>query len=285
MKMSAELWWSLVHIGLSHQFAIGPLFLLYFLSRTKNKFQITKIHFAHFIPFFVLLILTPLLEWPFWRYGGLWASYISILSYYLYSLWIYRKALGELPNLESLPWLKSLLIICGILLLAYSPALFKYVGYLGGSVLYAIGIYFVTIMVLGRDRFLSYFQDRYPGTSLDKEKTAQLIELIESKIHEEHIYLNADLSLSSLASELNTTANILSKVINSHYKKNFADFINSFRINKAKAILKDPSEVNLKIVAIAFDCGFNSLSTFNTVFKKLEGTAPNQYRKANNPAK
>jgi AraC-like DNA-binding protein len=62
------------------------------------------------------------------------------------------------------------------------------------------------------------------------------------------------------------------------HNKHFSEFINTYRIDFAKKLLK---ETYLKIEAIAYDSGFNSLSTFNTVFKKETGFTPSKYRKIN----
>ena len=61
--------------------------------------------------------------------------------------------------------------------------------------------------------------------------------------------------------------------------KSFYDCINQYRVEEAKLLLIDPSKSAHKIASIAFDAGFNSISTFNDVFKKITGQTPSQYRK------
>jgi AraC-like DNA-binding protein len=55
-------------------------------------------------------------------------------------------------------------------------------------------------------------------------------------------------------------------VINRKTGMNFAEFVNVYRVEKAKALLQDPEYLKYKIASIAFDCGFNTLSTFNLAF-------------------
>ena len=282
MDMSMQTWRMLVNIGLTHQFAIGPLFLLYFVSRTKEKFVFKRAYLWHFLPYGLLMLTSPIQEWSFWAKWGLWASYISILLYYLFSVGVYIRSFRNNEMNDGFIWLKNLLIICGLLLLSYSPALFKYIGYIGGAVLYAIGIYAVSLMVLGKGKFFSYFQNKYPGSSIKALDSKALLNDLKVKMEMEHIYLDSKLSLSKLADKLNVSSNLLSQVINTEFSQSFTDYVNSFRVAKAKQMLSKPEHQKTKIVAIAFDCGFNSLSTFNTVFKKNTGYPPNEFRRLSN---
>ncbi len=59
--------------------------------------------------------------------------------------------------------------------------------------------------------------------------------------------------------------------------KNFSDFVNNYRIEEFKSKIQDPGNKKYTILSIAMDCGFNSKSSFNTVFKKLTGQTPTQY--------
>ncbi len=283
IQMSPEIWRLLVNIGITHQFAIGPLFLLFFLIRTNDKFRFTKGYLWHFAPYALMMAYSPFQEWASWASWGLWLSYISILAYFVGATWVFVKALKTEGFNEGLKWLRNLLIICGLLLLAYSPALFKYIGYIGGAVLYALGIYFVSALVLGKGRFFAFFQHRYPGSSIKSAQSETLKRQLEQVVIHDSRYLDSNLSLSKLAKELGISPNALSQLINTEHQRSFTDYINQHRIEKAKALLSDPLHRKTKIVAIAFECGFNGLSTFNTVFKKMVGTPPNQFRKENNP--
>ncbi len=117
---------------------------------------------------------------------------------------------------------------------------------------------------------------RYSNAYLDDEAVNQLDEKLLNLLNEEKHYLEADLSLQKLADLLDTRPNYLSQVINTKHKCNFREFINGYRIIEAKKLLEDPY---LKIEAVAYDSGFNSLSTFNATFKKVTGMTPSKYRK------
>lgn len=281
MQMSLEIWRLLVNIGLSHQFAIGPLMVLYFLSRTQQGFTFSKSYLWHFAPYFLLLVSSPFQPWPFWRDFALHASYVSILFYYLQAVWVYRdysKKQNHAPKSAN-RWLRDFLVITGVLLLVYSPALFKYSGYIGGAVLYAIGLYTVSAIMLQENRYTAYFQTKYTGSSVTPEKQTQLQKQLEQKITVDRCFLDPEMSLSKLADQLQVSTNALSQVINSVYNKSFTDLMNYHRIEQAKALLANPDRAQDKIATIAYDSGFNSISRFNTVFKKEVGMPPSEFRK------
>jgi AraC-like DNA-binding protein len=68
--------------------------------------------------------------------------------------------------------------------------------------------------------------------------------------------------------------------INSCSGYNFKEYINKYRILHAKEMLSDPKFSALSIAAIAYDCGFNSLSSFNSAFKKITGKTPSSFKKS-----
>jgi AraC-like DNA-binding protein len=73
----------------------------------------------------------------------------------------------------------------------------------------------------------------------------------------------------------------VSQAINEGLKKTFYDLVNGSRVEEAKRLLLDPKNKNIKIMAVAFDSGFNSKTTFNTVFKKFTGLTPTDFKEQN----
>jgi len=67
------------------------------------------------------------------------------------------------------------------------------------------------------------------------------------------------------------------EVLNISFGKNFYRFINLYRVEEAKKILENDRE-NLTMLAVAFDCGFNSKTSFNRVFKEIVGSTPTQFK-------
>ncbi len=104
--------------------------------------------------------------------------------------------------------------------------------------------------------------------------------ILAQKIHNlltlDKVYHEPTYSRSNLAKELGVSEASVSRVINGHYKKSLPQLLNEQRIADAKRLLLD-TNVNIKIVAQ--EVGFNSIPSFNRVFKELEGCSPSDYRK------
>jgi len=116
-----------------------------------------------------------------------------------------------------------------------------------------------------------------PFISQRDEQSKQMSKLITEK----KLYLEPDVSLSSLSKLVGISSQKTSQVINQYANQNFNDFINFHRIQDAKNLLFDANNMKYTISSIAFDTGFSSLSSFNSAFKKFEGTTPSVYRKNN----
>jgi AraC-like DNA-binding protein len=95
-------------------------------------------------------------------------------------------------------------------------------------------------------------------------------------MNEQRPWLEPELTLAELAQRLGTHASLLSKVINAGYGQNFNDFVNSYRVAEARRLLADSRFAHYSLVGVALESGFNSKSTFNRVFKKLDGRAPGE---------
>ncbi|MDQ0782312.1 AraC family transcriptional regulator [Chryseobacterium sp. W4I1] len=113
---------------------------------------------------------------------------------------------------------------------------------------------------------------------IDDEKNKQILALKELMIKKEP-YLDSSLTIQDLAEQLDMPVKDLSALINLYMNKHFFDFINEYRIEKAKEILKDPLQKELTILEILYQVGFNSKSSFSTSFKKYTGTTPTDFRK------
>ena len=90
---------------------------------------------------------------------------------------------------------------------------------------------------------------------------------------EEHS--DEELSLSRVARAVEINANYLSEKFKEVTGENFVDYIARRRFEKARGLLQDR---NLRTSEIAFEVGFQSLSQFNRVFRKLSGKSPTEYR-------
>ena len=105
---------------------------------------------------------------------------------------------------------------------------------------------------------------------------AKLMHLIKEDV----VYRKPELSLSDLATTLKIHPNYLSQIINEKEGKNFFDFINTYRIEEFKRMIAQKENHQYTLMALAYDCGFNSKSSFNRYFKKHTGETPSQFFKS-----
>ena len=120
---------------------------------------------------------------------------------------------------------------------------------------------------------------KYSASPLTEKEKADHLEKLISYMNENKPYLDPDLSLSILAEKIRIPTRYLSQIINESLHKNFFDFINSYRIEEAKARLSTENNSKRNILEVLLDCGFNSKSVFNLAFKKQTGLTPSQYKK------
>jgi len=121
-------------------------------------------------------------------------------------------------------------------------------------------------------------QPKKYGTGIKDEDVGLLAAKLSAYMNESKPYLDPDLTLAGLSAMLNLPQHHLSRVINEHYGNNFFDFINRYRIEEVKQRIPDPAYGNLTLLGIAFDCGFNSKSAFNRLFRKYTGITPSEYK-------
>jgi AraC-like DNA-binding protein len=106
-----------------------------------------------------------------------------------------------------------------------------------------------------------------------------LTERLIIHMNEERSYLNQELTLSELSAQINLAKHELTELLNVNIGKNFFTFVNEFRLKAVIRRLANPDYDHLTIMAIANDCGFNSKSTFNSLFKQAFGHTPSEYKK------
>ena len=93
-------------------------------------------------------------------------------------------------------------------------------------------------------------------------------------------YLNPSLTLLELSKKMNTSTKELSQAINQIEALNYSQFISRHRVEETQKLMKSESHNKLTIAAIAYDSGFNSISSFNMAFKKHTKTTAIAYRKS-----
>jgi AraC-like DNA-binding protein len=121
-------------------------------------------------------------------------------------------------------------------------------------------------------------EKQYSGSSLKEDDIQQYLATLEKYMKTAKPYLNNQLTLHQLAANVNIPPHHLSRIINEYHKQNFFDFINKYRVDEFILRLSDSQYKNYSLIAIAFDCGFNSKTTFNRYFKKVTDLTPSEYK-------
>lgn len=99
-----------------------------------------------------------------------------------------------------------------------------------------------------------------------------------SEFEEKHQFLQNNISISSLAKEINTNTKYLSKVINYHKNKSFTNYVNELRVQYSVEQLRENASLkNYTIQGIAQEMGFNSAESFSAAFKKSTGIKPSYF--------
>ena len=122
--------------------------------------------------------------------------------------------------------------------------------------------------------------EKYEKSGLTHERAKQYLQNLLDLVKQEKPYKESSLTLNQLAERLSISPHNLSEVINTQLEQNFFDFINYYRVKEVQEKLADPNHSHIKILAIAFDAGFNSKTSFNTIFKKFTHQTPSEYRAA-----
>ncbi|CAD0218766.1 AraC family transcriptional regulator [Chryseobacterium sp. D764] len=112
----------------------------------------------------------------------------------------------------------------------------------------------------------------------EKEYNEELLKLKKYMV-EKRPFLNSSLTIQDVSNDIEIPVRDLSLLINHQLGQHFYDFVNAYRIESAKDILKDTSKSKVTILEILYEVGFNSKSSFNTAFKKHTGNTPTSYRK------
>jgi AraC-like DNA-binding protein len=121
---------------------------------------------------------------------------------------------------------------------------------------------------------------KYERSTLTPEAADRYLKRLLQLMETEKPYRDAELTVSKLADKLSVPAPHLSQTINQRLNQNFIDFINTYRVEEAKRRLVDPSRRHYSVLAVAEEVGFNSKSSFNSVFKKHVRMTPSEFRKA-----
>jgi len=272
------------NLGLAANLAVAPLLYLYGRALVDSSLLWRSKHWLHFIPSFLFLILSPILpnavSNPAWE----WLYALVLAQSFLYvglSLVLGYRSLSKDKLTQK--WYLSISWGLAVLWGVYTGIFFDWIPiYLMGALSFSI---LMSIwLILGwrqRNVFQGWRQKRYQTSVLKPGQGGQVLSKVQTLFTTEKGFLDPKLTLVSLAERLEVHPKQLSQAINEETEYNFIQFVNHHRIEFAQKLLLDPARQQDKIISIALDSGFGSLSTFNTVFKQVTQMTPSAFRKKN----
>lgn len=276
----------LIFVGLGTMMIIGPVFYFYAQAIASRSFRWSNKLLVHFIPSFLAILFgfwiqkEHLETLPKLLFLFLFLSYYSHYLIYLIKVKQYISK-EQKAGLSDAAYRIVNLLYYGLLVIwiAYFLNLIEdVIPYIVGPILYSVVAYTISYIIIAKGYVRELNQDKYKTTRVSQGQTERLFSKAIDLVATQRQYTNPELTLKSLSASLNVSTQVLSMVINQKSGKNFNAFVNQYRIEEAAKLLSSQDHQNFTISAIAFKVGFNSLSSFNSAFKKQTKHTPQAYR-------
>lgn len=286
-----------LYIALGYLF--GPLLLLYFQSLFAKDLKFKKV-FYHFIPFGICILMY--LTYQFLEFSNTaieplqnlmfypWTRIVQMTIYFIAIVLFVKKEKFNVANNVS-RWLHYLMYSFFGLILSY-VAYFTLVNFSFFNIEWDYMISFVISFFIILISIMGYLQPeifwgfrlqetlkfvKYKKSGLSKNLSLELKQKLLKLMIDDQVYKENNISLEMLSNKLGTTKHNTSQIINEHFKENFFEFLNDFRIDEAKELLISDSN-QLNITEILYEVGFNNKVSFNNAFKKRTGLTPTQFK-------
>jgi AraC-like DNA-binding protein len=279
---------TLIQIGLSACFLIGISLFYYIKSFLEDRKEFPLKWKLNFI-FLALVIIILGLIYPYENSKGLWSFYIVYIIYFVWGIYILasgyilkntvKKLFSKSENCTTSEiWLIWVFVANLLIYIAYLIGMFYL--YLIGTITFSIVFYVLLIFFLSkknREVIFKSIPEKYASKKIVETEAEMLLKKLNELITKEALYKNTNIKISDIAKEIKITPHKLSQLLNDNLGKSFAAFMNEYRIEEAKKLLRDRKELTLE--AIGFEAGFSSKSNFYATFKKVVGLTPSQFQK------
>jgi len=280
-----------LQFGLTACFFIGPSLYFYIKTVTNDANRLSTSWKYHYL---VLLIVAGVVGYiyPFEGNIELWRCHFITYIYYewvAYSIAagfllkeVFQNFLGHKDKNNSVEiWLISLWL--GNLIIWAGYFFGNYMSYIVGALSFSFLFYIMALHLFfnkKKDYILFRKQAKYGAKKIEATEATQLLNQLKTVMVTEEMYKNPNLKLPDVAKKLNILSHRLSQLMNDNLGKSFNLYINEYRIQAAKEMLKTNDQFSLD--GIGYECGFNSKSNFFATFKKVTGTTPAKYKKEHN---
>ncbi|MEM9933375.1 MAG: helix-turn-helix domain-containing protein [Bacteroidota bacterium] len=277
-----------IQIGLSACLFIGPFLFLYIANATLPNHKLAKTWPLYLIPSFIFLGWL-IYHFPYDGPPNSWSPYVrsiykTWLAGILASAFLLRHIMKKLflkrekLNYEE-KWLLHIFSGVTLVYLAYLTG--SYTSYIVGALSFSF-IFYISILLYLYQRYQRPIATdtpiKYASSGLSEEEAQKNMALIQQIMQTDKLYLDPELSLSKLSEQLGITSKVLSQSINQVSSQNYSKYIAQLRVAEAKRLLSSSTHQHFKIAAIAYESGFNSLSSFNAAFKEVTGKTAKEFR-------
>lgn len=116
---------------------------------------------------------------------------------------------------------------------------------------------------------------KYEKSALGSDQSERIARKLIHAMEKEHLYRDPNLTLSTLSAHIGVSLNYVSQTLNQHIRQPFFEFVNSWRVKEAIPLVEEGAST---VLAIAYEVGFNSRSSFYTAFKRETGMTPTSYK-------
>lgn len=288
----------------------NPALYLYVRSLTISGFRLRHIQLLHLLPFLIFEIVAYAVKQPFslsnyllyddnyiFRLFFALANVVSFLFYMPYSLRLthlfrinIHNETASIERNEKIGWLLAVTIFYTVFciiefVLALSGILLNVnlmVSHMFNYAVLLILIYMLSFYGLRQKRIpekllLSSGKKQYKNPLLSESERVVIGKKVVEYFTTANPFLNADLNMDMLSTEIGIPKHQLTEVLNLHLGKSFYKLVNSYRVEAVKRMLSDPGN-KYSIEAIGYDCGFANKSSFFKVFKEISGETPLEFR-------
>ncbi len=118
---------------------------------------------------------------------------------------------------------------------------------------------------------------KYEKSALGSDQSERIARKLLYAMEKDHLYRDPNLTLSSLSAHIGVSLNYVSQTLNQHIRQSFFEFVNGWRVKEAIPLVEESAST---VLAIAYEVGFNSRSSFYTAFKRETGMTPTSYKDA-----
>ncbi len=122
-------------------------------------------------------------------------------------------------------------------------------------------------------------RQKYASNTLTRNEAREIARKVEEVMDKDKPYLQTDLKVADLAAMVGISSHKLSQFFSQHKGHTFYDYVNKFRVEEFKRLVKDERNRSLTLSALAEMAGFSSRASFFRHFKNIEGISPGEYLK------